>query len=362
MDPLTQRYPTENPAQTRAHRATISKFLQAAGGQSLAVPPVWLMRQAGRYLPEYLHVRKQHDFLTVCRTPELICEVTLQPIRRFGFDAAILFSDILLPLVPMGAGLSFDQGHGPRIHEPLRHVREIDNLHNFDPTEQLPEVLTGIRMIRAELPPEVALIGFAGAPFTLACYLIEGGKPDPFANVKRMMYNEPRAFRKLLEKLAEMSVDYLRAQVDAGCDAIQLFDTWAGILPETEYREVVLPVVQSIFAGLDNPRLPRIYYALNNHHLLPAIAESGCTVAGLDWRVPIPAARGTLGSRLAMQGNLDPTVLFATESVIRAHTRRIVDEARGTGLIFNLGHGILPTTPIQSVEIMLDEIRGAAQR
>ena len=358
MDTLTKPYFPANPALARAQRAEHSRFMQAAGGQSLDVPPVWLMRQAGRYLPEYLAVRKQQDFLTVCRTPELLCEVTLQPIRRFGFDAAILFSDILLPLVPMGAGLSFDQGHGPRIHEPLRDVRQIDKLHNFDPRDELSEVLTGIRMLRAELPPDVALIGFAGAPFTLACYLIEGGKPDPFANVKSLMYNEPRAFRSLLEKLAEMTVDYLRAQVEAGCDAVQLFDTRAGILPEAEYREVVLPVVKNIFAALDKPHLPRTYYALNNYHLLTAIAETGCTVAGLDWRVPIPYARCTLGSQMALQGNLDPTVLFADEQTIRAHTQRILTQTRLTGFIFNLGHGILPTTPIKSVEIMLDEIRG----
>jgi uroporphyrinogen decarboxylase len=355
---VTRPYFPTNPAVTRASRAAIAPYMQAAAGQSLADPPVWLMRQAGRYLPEYLAVRQQYDFLTVCRTPELICEVTLQPIRRFGFDAAILFSDILLPLVPMGADLSFDQGHGPRLHTPLRDVRDFDKLHNFDPAEELAYVLTAIRQLRAELPPEVALIGFAGAPFTLACYLIEGGKPDPFANVKRLMYDEPRAFESLLAKLAEMTLDYLRAQVDAGCDAVQLFDTWAGILPETEYRATVLPVVKSIFAGLDKPHLPRTYYALNNSHLLTAIAESGSTVAGLDWRVAIPAARRVLGFQLAIQGNLDPTVLFANEQVIRAQTRRIITEARGTGFIFNLGHGILPNTPIQAVEIMLDELRG----
>ncbi len=335
-----------------------SKFLRAARGEALSVPPVWLMRQAGRYLPEYLKVRAQHDFLEVCRTPDLACEVTVQPIRRFGFDAAILFSDILVPLVPMGVDLSFGKGHGPIIANPVRTRADALKLKRIEPRESLKDVLDSIRMIRAELPPEVALIGFAGAPFTLATYMIEGGKPDPFAHVKGMLYSDPDAFRALLETLGDMVSDYLAAMVEAGADAAQLFDTWAGILPAREFRAVNLPVLQSIFSRLKPLNVPLTYFVLAGMHLLEEIRDTGATVAGLDWRTPIGEARRVLGRGMTLQGNLDPTVLLGNEAAIRRETRRVIDEAQGGGHIFNLGHGILPITPLPAVEIMLDEIRG----
>jgi uroporphyrinogen decarboxylase len=338
-----------------------AKYLRAATGESLEIPPVWMMRQAGRYLPEYLKVRAQHDFLAVCRTPELACEVTVQPIRRFGFDAAILFSDILVPLVPMGADLSFGKGHGPVIANPVRTRADVQNLKRIEPRESLQYVLDAIRMIRAELPPDVALIGFAGAPFTLATYLIEGGKPDPFAHVKGMFYSDPASFTSLLESLADMCADYLAAMVEAGADAIQLFDTWAGILPAREFRAVNLPVVKSIFDRLAPLGVPRTYFVLAGMHLLEEIRDTGATVAGMDWRTPIPEAKRVLGPNIALQGNLDPTVLLANEATIRRETRRVIAEARGSGHIFNLGHGILPITSIESVETMLDEIRRGEQ-
>lgn len=334
------------------------RFVRAARGESLAVPPVWMMRQAGRYLPEYLEVRARHGFLEVCQTPELACEVTVQPIRRFGFDAAILFSDILVPLVPMGADLSFGKGHGPQIANPVRSRADVAALKEIEPRESLDYVLQSIRLIRAELPPEVALIGFAGAPFTLATYLIEGGKPDPFAHVKGMLYSDPAAFAELLEKLGRMCADYLRAMVEAGADAVQLFDTWAGILPAREFRALNLPVLQGIFAALRDLDVPMTYFVLAGMHLLEEIRDTGCTVAGLDWRTPIPQARQVLGSSIALQGNLDPTVLLGSEAAIRRETRRVASEGRGAGHIFNLGHGILPITPISAVEIMLNELRG----
>jgi uroporphyrinogen decarboxylase len=334
------------------------KYLLAARGETMAIPPVWMMRQAGRYLPEFRDVRKLHGFLDVCRTPELACEVTVQPIRRFGFDAAILFSDILVPLVPMGLKLWFAEGKGPQILNPIRTRADVNALQIVDPREQLADVLQAIRLIRAELPPEVALIGFAGAPFTLAAYSIEGGKPEPFADLKRMMYSDPEAFRRLLEKLAHMISEYMRAMVEAGADAIQLFDTWAGILTDGDFRRVNLPILQTIFQSLKPLDVPLTYFALGSTHLTAAIRETGCNVAGLDWRTSIPEARSILGRDITIQGNLDPTVLLGSESHIRSEVRRILSEAHGTGgHIFNLGHGILPMTPIASVEIMLDEIR-----
>jgi uroporphyrinogen decarboxylase len=334
-----------------------SPYLRAARGEALAVPPVWMMRQAGRYLPEYLAVREKYTFLEACLTPEAACELTLQPIRRFAFDAAILFSDILIPLMPMGAQLSFGEGHGPQIANPVRSAGDVEALRRPELEKDLANVLKAIGMIRAKLPPQTALIGFAGAPFTLAAYLIEGGKPNPFARIKGMMYADPGAFRLLLLKLSDMVADYLTAQVKAGADAVQLFDTWAGILPAREFRSVNLPILQRIFARLAPLKVPMTYYVLAGMHLLEEIRDCGCTIAGLDWRTPIALAREVLGPKIALQGNLDPTALLGGEMVIRAEVRRIIEEARGGGHIFNLGHGILPVTPVEAVEIMLDEAR-----
>jgi uroporphyrinogen decarboxylase len=336
---------------------TASSYLRAARGENLKTPPVWMMRQAGRYLPEYLELRAKHEFLEVCNTPELACEATLQPIRRFHFDAAILFSDILVPLVPMGIDLSFGKGHGPQIANPLRTKSDVDKLLDIEPRASLSHVLNAIRMIRAELPTDVALIGFAGAPFTLSAYMIEGGKPDPFANLKKMMYADRATFDALLNKLASMVSTYLAAMIEAGADAVQLFDTWSGILPEREFRVVNLPVLQKIFSSLKPLNVPMTYFVHGGAHLVGAMKDTGCSVASLDWRVSIPEARKMLGSNIALQGNLDPTVLLADENTIRRETRRVVEEGRGGGHIFNLGHGILPITPISAVEIMLNELR-----
>ncbi len=335
------------------------KYIKACRGENMKVPPVWLMRQAGRYLPEYRDVRKNNEFLKICNTPELACEVTIQPIRRFGFDASILFSDILIPLVPMGANLSFGAGEGPKIDPPIRTIKDIESLKQIDPQESLGFVLETIRMVRAELPKEVALIGFTGAPFTLATYLIEGGKPNPFANIKSLMYKEPQAFNMLLNKLKDMITVYLREMVSSGANAIQVFDTWAGILNQNDFKSVVLPVVRQIFDDLKDLDVPMTYFAHNGSHLLEDVKESGCSVASLDWRCSLKKAKGIFGADIALQGNLDPTILLGNENTVRSNVRRVIGEAAGTGgFVFNLGHGILPMTPISSVEIMLDEIRG----
>jgi uroporphyrinogen decarboxylase len=335
-----------------------SPYLLACRGQRTATIPIWLMRQAGRYLPEYREIRKHHDFLEMCRDPELIREVTVQPIRRFGMDAAILFSDILIPLVPMGAELTFGKNSGPSIANTVRRQQDMDAILTFDPQRDLDFVLEGIRLIRAELPPETALIGFSGAPFTLACYWIEGGKPEPFAHTKQLMYRQPELFAQFLDRLGKAMTGYLAAMIEAGADAVQLFDTWAGILPVHEFEQFNLPVLRSIFDGLRSQGVPMTYFAKSSDHLLPVINRTGCTVAGLDWRSSIREASKALGEEVAIQGNLDPTVLLGDENSIRKGVRRVLDDASGRdGFIFNLGHGILPMTPVESVTIMLDEIR-----
>jgi len=333
-------------------------YLRAVAGEALTTPPVWLMRQAGRYLPEYRKVREQHSFLDVCHTPELAVEVTLQPIRRYRFDASILFSDILVPLQPMGADLSFGKGHGPQIANPLRSAGDLDAIRPLEPAEHLPEVLETVTLLRRELPDDVALIGFAGAPFTLATYWIEGGKPEPFANLKALFYREPAAFRQLMAKLGDAMGTYLLAQAEAGADAVQLFDTWAGVLSETEFRAMVLPTLRAVFDRLYEAGVPSTYFVRGSAHLLDAMGETGATVVSLDWRVPVDHARRRLGPGVVLQGNLDPTVLLAGEAVIRREARRVLDAAAGGPHVFNLGHGILPMTPPEAVEVLLDEIRG----
>ncbi len=340
------------------HRRANSLYLKAARGEKRDHAPVWLMRQAGRYLPEYREVRARHSFLDLCNIPEVATEVTLQPIRRFGFDASIIFSDILIPLVPMGAKLSFDEGHGPRISNALRSAKDIEAMRSIEPKDDLKNVLAAVRMIRAELPESTALIGFAGAPFTLASYWVEGSKPDPFINLKSMMYREPGLFQVMLEKLGETVAKTLAAMVEAGADAVQVFDTWGGILPRHEFRAYNLPVLKTIFTKLQSLRVPMTYFVKEGGHLLQEVGETGADVAGIDWRVSIAEARKVLGPDIAVQGNLDPTALFGNEKTIRNETRRVLEDAGPAGgHIFNLGHGILPNTPIESVEYLIDEIR-----
>jgi uroporphyrinogen decarboxylase len=260
----------------------------------------------------------------------------------------------------MGANLSFGEGEGPRIDPPFRSLDDIRKLKPVEPANDLNFVLESIRMIRRELPEKVALIGFCGAPFTLATYLVEGGKPNPFANIKSLMYSEPEAFALLGDKLKDMVRIYLKEMVNSGADAIQLFDTWAGTLTVFDFKNYVLPYVKQIFDDLSDLNVPLTYFVHNGFHLLSEIGGTGCNVVSLDWRCSITEARKILGNRLVLQGNLDPTVLLGDESTIRKNVRGILDEAKGNGgFIFNLGHGILPMTPVSSVEIMLDEIRGA---
>jgi uroporphyrinogen decarboxylase len=328
-------------------------FLRACRREPVERPPLWIMRQAGRYLPEYRAIRERVDFMTLCRTPELAAEVTLQPIARFGFDAAILFSDILVLAEPLG--LEVDFRPGPVVATPLRSVEAIDRLEIKPPEASIPWVYEAARLVRHELDPRVPLIGFAAAPFTLAAYLIEGGGSRLFESAKRLLWAEPQAAHRLLQRLADLTVQHLTAQVRAGAQAVQLFDTWAGLLDRQLYTEFALRWTQYVVAGLAHLAVPRIYFALDAAHLLPDVRRCGAEVIGVDWRTALDVAAHELGANVALQGNLDPCALLAgPEATVRA-AQSVLDRGRALpGHVFNLGHGILPTTPLSSVEALVE--------
>jgi uroporphyrinogen decarboxylase len=323
-------------------------FLRACRGEEVETTPIWLMRQAGRYLPEYRRVREQVEFLTLCRTPDLAVEVTLQPIRRFGFDAAILFSDILIPVEAMGLEVRFEPG--PVVDPPVRSEDDVRGLKRPDPPRDLGFVMETIRQLRRELPPSVALIGFAGAPFTMAAYMVEGEASKEFVRLKGLMYREPVVFHALMEKLSLVVADHLNAQIEAGAQAVQLFDTWAGNLSPRDYREFVLPHVHRVVENVRTPGVPIILYANGGGGLLEQFEETGADVLSLDWRTDPADARRRLGARRPLQGNLDPAVLYAPPEVIRDRAREIL-LAVGveTPHVFNLGHGVTPQTPVDGV-------------
>jgi uroporphyrinogen decarboxylase len=334
------------------------RFLRACRREPVDQTPVWFMRQAGRYMPEYRALRERHSLLELCRTPELAVEVTLQPIRAFGFDAAILFSDLLIPLDPLGLPFDFHSGEGPVVEKPLRSRADVEALRRFEPREELGMVLEAIRLLRREL--EVPLIGFAGAPFTLATYAIEGGSSKNLARTKELMYGDPDTWHRLAELLAEVVADYLRAQVEAGAQAVQLFDSWIGALDEADYREFALPHVRRIFDGLEGLAVPQIHFGTATGHLLAVQREAGGTVIGVDWRTPLDEGWERAGDDVAVQGNLDPTLLFAPRERLLARVDDVLRRAGGRpGHIFNLGHGILPGTPVESVKAVVEHVHQA---
>jgi uroporphyrinogen decarboxylase len=312
------------------------------------------MRQAGRYMEAYRQIRARHSFLEMCKTPELAVEITLQPIRRFDLDAAIIFSDILLPLEKMGAALIFSDAGGPVIEKPVRSREDVDRLKALDIEEDLPYVLKAIEQAKTELDNVVPLIGFSGAPFTLASYLVEGGGSKHFQSTKTLMHTGTPVFHLLMDKLTDMAVQYLDAQIRHGAQAVQVFDSWIGILSTQDYREYVLPHMKRLFASLDRS-VPSIHFGVDTFHLLPLMHEAGGDVVGLDWRVPIDEAWDHLGKNCAIQGNLDPTALFVSHDHIERQVQDIIGRVRGVnGHIFNLGHGILPGTPVENVEFLVD--------
>src|SRR5262245_9618632 len=338
------------------------RFLRACRREPVDKTPVWFMRQAGRYMAEYRAIRAKHTLLEICRQPELATEVTLQPVRALGVDAAILFADILLPLEPMGAPFEFAAGEGPVIHEPVRDRAAVDKLRLFEPEEGLGHVLEAIRMLRKELDGKTPLIGFAGAPFTLASYLVEGGKSRNFALTKRMLYSEPELWHALAGKLSEVVRAYLRAQVRAGAQAVQLFDSWVGELSPTDYREFVLPHVRHILSDLQTTGVPVIHVGTGTATLLELQREAGGTVIGVDWRTPLSEARTRLPG-VALQGNLDPLLLQAPREVLARRVDEVLDSAGPEpGHIFNLGHGILPETSPDACKFVVEHVHARARR
>ncbi len=330
-------------------------FLAACRRHPVARTPVWIMRQAGRYLPEYRQLRERHDFPTLCKTPELAAEVTLLPTRRFDLDAAILFSDIMTPLEGMGVDLRFDPG--PVIASPIRSADAVAGLRSSVPEEDVPFVFEAIRLARAALPATVPLIGFAGAPFTLFCYLVEGGGSKDFMIARSFLQSEPAAAQRLLSKLADLTRDYLAAQAAAGAQALMMFDSWVGLLSPHDFRRFARPAVARALDGLETGERPLIYFPNQGATLLPDVARLNVDMVGVDWRVSLAAARRTLGVGKAIQGNLDPAALFASPGELRLAIDRVLEDAGPEpGFVFNLGHGIDRRTDPEAVALLVERV------
>jgi len=338
-------------------------FLRALAREPVEHTPIWLMRQAGRYLPEYNATRaRAGSFLALAKTPALACEVTLQPLERFALDAAILFSDILTVPDAMGLGLSFSPGEGPRFEHPLRDETAIARLAAPDPSVELRYVLDAVREVRRALAGRVPLIGFSGSPYTLACYMVEGGSSDDFRLLKSMLYGRPDLLHRILDINARAVTDYLNAQIEAGAQAVMLFDTWGGNLTTAGYEEFSLAYSRRVIAGLrrenEARRVPVILFTKGGGQWLEAMAAAGCDAIGVDWTTDLAQARRRVGARVALQGNLDPAVLHAPPSRVRAEARRVLDAyGTGPGHIFNLGHGISPHASVDAVLALVDEVR-----
>lgn len=332
------------------------RFLKACRREPVDCTPVWFMRQAGRYMVEYRRLRAGHSILEMCKTPELAAQVTLQPIERFPLDAAIIFADILLPLEAMGLRLEFAEGEGPVIHNPIRDRAAVERLKMID-GDELRYVADAVSLTRRLLDGRVPLIGFAGAPFTLASYAIEGGGSRNYVLTKQLMYREPEAWHKLMDKLARVVTGYLRKQIQAGAQAVQLFDSWVGCLSAGDYAEYVMPHVQLIFDGLKHEGVPLIHFGTGTTAILGLMRKAGGTVIGIDWRVPLDEAWAMLGHDTAVQGNLDPVALFGPIHEIERRVEDILRRAAGRpGHIFNLGHGILPQTPVEHVAATIEMV------
>lgn len=342
-------------------------FLRALLREPVDYTPLWLMRQAGRYLPEYCETRKRAgNFMALCKSPQLACEVTLQPLARYDLDAAILFSDILTVPDAMGLGLYFAEGEGPKFERPLRDEWEIRNLAVPDPTDELRYVIDAVVEIRRALDGSVPLIGFSGSPYTLACYMIEGGASDDFRRIKTMLYDRPDLLHHVLDVTAQAVTAYLNAQIEAGAQAVQIFDTWGGSLSHAAYREFSLAYIQKIIAGLkrthDSERVPVIVFTKGGGLWLEDIAASGCDAVGLDWTIDMGQARERVGNRVALQGNLDPSILFASPGVVASEARKVLESfGTGSGHVFNLGHGISQFTPPDTVTALVEAVHAGSR-
>jgi uroporphyrinogen decarboxylase len=337
-------------------------LLRAARRQPTDFTPVWIMRQAGRYLPEYRAMRERYGFLELCKSADAAAAVTLQPVDRLGVDAAILFADILLVIEPMGVGLEFARGEGPVIQRPVRAGADVARLARVDPLEATPFVFETVRIVRRALDGRVPLIGFAGAPFTVASYLVEGAASREYLHTKRFMYEDPEGWRALMEILVDVTARYLNGQIAAGAQAVQLFDSWVGALSPDDYRDYVQPWSRALIRRL-TPGTPVIHFGTGTAALLPLMKDAGGDVIGLDWRVDLDEAWARLGDGVAVQGNLDPVALLASPRHFRPRVRAILDRAAGRpGHIFNLGHGVLPQTPVDHVVALVDMVHEMSKR
>jgi uroporphyrinogen decarboxylase len=338
-----------------------SPFMRACRREQVPHTPVWLMRQAGRYMKEYREVRAQHSFLEMCKQPEVASEVTVYAAHRLNVDAAIIFADILLIIEPMGLELEFAKGEGPVIHNPVRTAADVDRVREVEDVSALDYVYEAIRITRRELRPHVPLIGFCGAPFTLASYVCEGGGSKNYINTKRLMYTDPGAWHSLMSRIARALVGYLNAQVEAGAQAVQIFDSWVGALSPDDYREYVLPHTREVVRGV-RPGVPVIHFGTGTAGLLELMKEAGGDVIGLDWRVRLDEGWARLGD-VAVQGNFDSIALFTTPEVVRRRAKEVLDQAANRpGHIFNLGHGILPETPVENVVALVEAVHELSRR
>ncbi len=348
---------------TDLSKPSTSRFVRACLRQPVDRTPVWLLRQAGRYMPEYMAVRKHHSLLEICRTPEIAAEVTITAAERLGVDAAIIFADLLLPFTPMGLDFEFVNGEGPVVHQPIRTLEQIQALRT-DQVDELSYVARAIEKVVAHFASpradgdQLGIIGFCGAPFTLASYMIEGSGSRNYIEAKKLMYSADGSWQLLMEKLVTVLVAYAKQQVEAGADVIQVFDSWAGALSVTDYREYCLGPTTELIQRIRALGVPVIYFGVDTASLLPTFRETGADVIGLDWRIPLAEGWKAVGPGCAVQGNLDPITLFAPQDVIHARVKEILAEAAGRpGHIFNLGHGIVPGTPVENVIAVVDQIR-----
>jgi uroporphyrinogen decarboxylase len=334
------------------------RLIRACRRQEVDRAPVWMMRQAGRYMPEYRALRAKYDFMTMCKTPELAAEVSLQPYEILGVDAVIMFSDILVPVEAMGMKVDIIESKGPVLEDPIRTEAQVEKLIVPDPVETMPFVMETIRLLRKRLEQEAPLIGFAGAPFTLASYMVEGGGTRNYAEIKRMMYREPMTIHRLLDKLADAIILYLNAQIEAGAQVVQLFDTWAGELSAADYEEFALPYERKIFErihrGASELDVPAILYLNGCSHILEKMVGSGANVLSVDWRIDLAEARRRTGDKVALQGNLDPCELLGTPESIAESVKEVLKKGGGTGHIMNLGHGILPMVPVENARAFIE--------
>lgn len=338
-------------------------FLRACKREHVERTPIWIMRQAGRYLPAYRAVRDKYDFLTMCKTPELAAEVTIQPVDIIGVDAAIIFSDILIIPEAMGMKLEMIESKGPKLFDPIRSESDVDKLKNVDPAKDLKYVLDEVALAKRELNNRVPLIGFAGSPWTLMTYMVEGGGSKNFSEIKKFVYNQPKAAHKLLDKIAKSVADYLSAKIEAGANAVQIFDTWGGILSPDDFEEFSLRYIEQVISQIQRNNEPVIIFAKGVHCRLEKLAGCGADVIGLDWNVELGKVSEQIGNKVALQGNLDPTILYAGKEKIKSEAVKVLQSfGNSSGHIFNLGHGILPDVEPENAKFLVDTVKEESKR